>query len=229
MISFHQKAFFLLVLIALTSCQEEDGPPQDKFNTFRDMAYDNSGYCQDVFSNKTLCAPYKDLTFQRIWDDYPPEAIKTMLNEKIRQNPLYNQKLEARVVDGEKVQLFAKEEINEKENLFTFNFRDALSSSEINMNLFSEDFQALKKYKKLPTLFVPENDKNFNKFLNMMIGLLLHLYNIEHSKIKEQILLLPRNLDNYEFLRYTPYEIENLLHGDESQTKFKNIYTYLFE
>ena len=62
-----------------------------------------------------------------------------------------------------------------------------------------------------------------------MIGLLLHLYNIEHSKIKEQILLLPRNLDNYEFLRYTPYEIENLLHGDESQTKFKNIYTYLFE
>ena len=224
------KLFWFLALSLLVFCQdEEEELPKEKFNTISDMLHENTGYCEDLSSNKSLCAPYKDLTFVKIWDEYPPETIKSMINQKIRQNPAYNQKLEARIVDGGLVRFFAKEEINAKEILHTFNFRDALSSSEINLNLFSDDFEALKKYKKLPTLFLPDGNKNFQKFLNMMISLLLHLYNLEYSKIKEQILLLPKNLEEFEFLKYTPYEVENLMKGDEIKTKFKNIYVYLHE
>ena len=220
------KAGIIVFLLPFFLCFENP----EKYNNIEFMSEEISGYCGD-FNPDDMCIPFKNFTFQKIWSDYPPELVKDLINKKVTQGQNYNKKLEARVVDNETVQLFAKEDIQAGEELSSFNYKDSLSVSSVNFNLFTDDFVALKKNikKGLPELFLPEDNKSYEKFFNMIINLLLHLYNIQYSKIKEQILILPRTLDKYGFFHFTPYEIENLMKGDEIQGKFQTMHSYFSE
>lgn len=220
--------FLLILILSFTVfSQEEDEPTINLYTTINHMMYDYNGECNNLITEKDICVKTLNISFSNIWTQYSAENIKDLLNQKIKSSPDdFNQKLEAKVVDGE-VHLYAKEEIQKEEWLGTFNLKESLTVSQVNFNLFSDDFKALKKHKNgLPTLLIPEKDLSFEKFFNLMINLLLHLKNFEHSKLKTEILLLPKNLQELELFKFTPYEIENLLKGDELQTQLLNIIQY---
>lgn len=221
--------FSLFVLFSISFSQQDSEEPLFTYNSLSDMAVERTGFCNE--SSDPLCIPYKNFTFEHIWSQYPPEVITDLVNQKINKDPKLSKKIEAKIIKNGQTRLFAKETIENQEILSSFLLKDSLSCSSINLNLFNDDFIPLKKYRRgLPSLSLPEKDKEgILKFFNMVINLLLHLYNLEYSKIKEQILLLPRSLDQYEFLQYTPYEIENLMIGDDLRSKLLDMITYFKE
>ncbi len=230
-------SIYFLISLPLFPCQEDSSSRESKYDSFEHMSYESTGFCEaPQSSDSPICVPYKNFTFSHIWSENSAEYLKNLINSKIAENPNYNKKLAARLVknimkNSTSVELFAKEEINDGEWLSSFNYKDSLTVTAINYALFTDEFLALKKYKKagLPSIFLPENDKIFEKFFNTIINLLLHLKNLGFSKIKEQILLLPENLEKFNFFKFTAYEIENLMKGDEIQGKFSKIHTYYQE
>ena len=227
-------SIYILLSLPLLSCQEDESSREPSYASYEHRSYEATGFCHPSESLSPICVPYKNFTFSAIWSENTPESLETLLNSKIGENPNYSSKLEARIVktlSKSSVELFAKEEISEGEWLSSFNYKDSLTVTAINYDLFTEDFLALKKYRKsgLPSISLAENDLLFEKFFTTIINLLLHLKNLRFSKIKEQILLLPENLEKFDFFKFTAFEIENLMKGDEIQGKFMNIHTYFQE
>lgn len=208
-------------------CQSDDDDIYPKYNTLEHMAFDFDGHCDSKLIEEGGCLPIRNFSFSKIWEEYPPEKIKEIVNKMLSENSNYNGKILANIDENGKLALFAKEAIEKEELLGTLSLKESLSVSNVNFNLFSSDFHILQKYKNgLPPLSIPHNDRAHEKFFNLMLNLLLHLHNIEYSKIKAVILMLPQNLDNYELFKFTPYEIEMIFKGDEIQTQINNLYNY---
>lgn len=181
--------FYLFLLIVKN---QEETPIQNKYNQIN---YTPNGFCEESVKE---CFPYKNFTFPSFWDKYNKEDIKLMINKRILENnQTINSKLEARIDEKSgSVSIFCKEEFKFGEILTRFSIEETLSSNQLNFNLFDDDFIVAKKYKnKLPSITLDEKEENYENFINLIINLLAHLHNFEHSKIKDYLLLLPKNVN----------------------------------
>lgn len=183
----------ILIFIPFLFCQSNEETP--KVETFyTSNLYDPNGYCSEPDED---CFPTKNITFSNIWRDYSKQDLVNMINRRLDAAPFPN-KLRAGL-DSDDIHLFAKEKIQYGELLTSFDIEKTLTCLELNLNLFEDNFvESFKEFGKVPKILLDEKQKNFQNFINLALNLLAHLYNFQHSKIKDMILLLPQKVKNFQ-------------------------------
>lgn len=184
-------SFLLLLFLPFIFCQEKEETP--KIETFyTSNLYDPNGYCSEPDVD---CFPTKDITFSNIWQNYSKQDLVNMINRRLEAGPLKNKLIAG--LDSDDIHLFAKEKIQHGEPLTIFDMEKTLTCLELNLNLFENNFvDSFKEFGKVPKILLDEKLKSYQSFINLALNLLAHLYNFQHSKIKDMILLLPQKVNN---------------------------------